>query len=78
MRFPALEGDKVIKEVDSGGKHVRPVPPPNSEIIERIKQRYESKRTKIEIIDSRIYHFWRPLQDRYKIIPKSTKQARHY
>ena len=37
-----------MKEVDDGGKHVRPVPPPNSEIIERIKKRYERKRIKIE------------------------------
>jgi len=27
---------------------VHPVPPPNSEIIERIKKRYETKRIKIE------------------------------
>ena len=78
IRFPVLEGDNVIKEEDNGGKHVRLVPPQNSEIIERIKKRYESKRTKIEIIGSRIYHFWRPLPDRYRIISKSSKQARHY
>ena len=28
--------------------NVHPVPPPNSEIIERIKKRYETKRIKIE------------------------------
>ena len=47
-RFPVLEGDKVIKEVDNGGYNVHPVPPPNSEIKERIRKRYESKRIKIE------------------------------
>ena len=30
------------------GYNVHPVPPPNSEIIERIKKRYETKRIKIE------------------------------
>jgi hypothetical protein len=32
----------------NGGYNVHPVPPPNSEIIERIKKRYETKRIKIE------------------------------
>merc|ERR1712004_563050 len=64
-----------MKEVLNGGYNVHPVPPPNSEIKERITKRYERKRTKI---DSRIYHFWRPLKDRCKIISKSSKQAGHY
>jgi hypothetical protein len=34
-----LEGDKLIKEVLSGGYNVHPVPPPNSEIKERTKKR---------------------------------------
>ena len=46
--FPVLEGDKVIKEVDNGGYNVHPVPPPNSEIKERITKRYERERIKIE------------------------------
>ena len=46
--FPVLEGDKVIKEVDNGGYNVHPVPPPNSEIKERIRKIYESNRIKIE------------------------------
>ena len=37
-----------MKEVDNGGYNVHPVPPPNSEIKERIRKRYESKRIKIE------------------------------
>ena len=37
-RFPVLEGDKVKKEVDNGGYNVHPVPPPNSEVKERIKE----------------------------------------
>ena len=41
IRFPVLEGDKVMKEVDNGGYNVHPVPPPNSEIKERIRKRYE-------------------------------------
>ena len=41
IRFPVLEGDKLMKEVLNGGYNVHPVPPPNSEIIERIKKRYE-------------------------------------
>jgi len=48
IRFPTLEGDKVIKEVDNGGYNVHPVPLPNSDIKERIRKRYESKRTMIE------------------------------
>ena len=49
IRFPVLEGDKLMKEVLNGGYNVHPVPPPNSEIKERIKKRYETKRIKIEI-----------------------------
>ena len=36
------------------------------------------KAARLKTIDSRIYNFWRQLQDRYKIIPKSLKKARHY
>ena len=43
-----LEGDKLMKEVLNGGYNVHPVPPPNSEIKERITKRYERKRIKIE------------------------------
>ena len=43
-----LEGDKLMKEVLNGGYNVHPVPPPNSEIKERIRKRYERKRIKIE------------------------------
>ena len=43
-----LEGDKLIKEVLNGGYNVHPVPPPNSEIKERIRKRYERERIKIE------------------------------
>ena len=43
-----IEGDKDMKEVDNGGYNVHPVPPPNSEIKERIRKRYESERIKIE------------------------------
>ena len=32
----------------NGGYNVHPVPPPNSEIKERIMKRYETKRIKIE------------------------------
>ena len=32
IRFPKLEGDKLMKEVLNGGYNVHPVPPPNSEI----------------------------------------------
>jgi len=48
MRDSVLEGDKDMKDVDNGGYNVHPVPPPNSEIKERIRKRYESKRIKIE------------------------------
>ena len=48
IRFPVLEGDKLMKEVLNGGYNVHPVPPPNSEIKERIMKRYETKRIKIE------------------------------
>ena len=34
-----LEGDKLMKEVLNGGYNVHPVPPPNSEIKERIMKR---------------------------------------
>ena len=44
IRFPVLEGDKLMKEELNGGYNVHPVPPPNSEIKERIRKRYESKR----------------------------------
>ena len=43
-----LEGDKLIKEVLKGGYNVHPVPPPKSEIIERIMKRYERDRIKID------------------------------
>jgi hypothetical protein len=39
-----LEGDKLMKEVLNGGYNVHPVPPPNSEIKERITKRYERQR----------------------------------
>ena len=39
MRKAVLEGDKLIKEVLNGGYNVHPVPPPNSEIKERITKR---------------------------------------
>ena len=48
MRFPVLEGDKLMKEVLNGGYNVHPVPPPNSEIKERTDKRYESESIKIE------------------------------
>jgi hypothetical protein len=44
IRFPVLEGDKLMKEVLNGGYNVHPVPPPNSEIKERIRRRYERER----------------------------------
>ena len=37
-----------MKEVLNGGYNVHPVPPPNSEIKERIRKRYERERIKIE------------------------------
>jgi hypothetical protein len=48
IRHPVLEGDKLIKEVLNGGYNVHPVPPPNSDINERIRRRYERKRIKME------------------------------
>ena len=48
IRFPVLEGDKLINEVLNGGYNVHPVPPPNSEIKERSRKRYESERIIIE------------------------------
>jgi hypothetical protein len=48
IRNPVLEGDKLMKEVLNGGYNVHPVPPPNSEIKERIRRRYERKRIKSE------------------------------
>jgi len=48
IRFPVLEGDKLMKEVLNGGYNVHPVPPPNSEIKERIRKRYERERIKID------------------------------
>ena len=48
IRKAVLEGDKLMKEVLNGGYNVHPVPPPNSEIKERIKKRYERERIKIE------------------------------
>ena len=39
IRFPVLECDKVIKEVDNGGCNVHPAPPPNSEVKERTRKR---------------------------------------
>ena len=49
IRFPKLEGDKLMKEVLNGGYNVHPVPPPNSEIKERIMKRYERKRIEKEV-----------------------------
>jgi len=48
IRERVLEGDKDMNEVDNGGYNVQPVPPPNSDIKERIRKRYEMKRIKIE------------------------------
>ena len=39
-----------MKEVLNGGYKVHPVPPPNSEISERITKRYERKRKMKEIL----------------------------
>ena len=39
IRFPVLEGDKLMKEVLNGGYNVHPVPLPNSEIKERTMRR---------------------------------------
>ena len=44
IRFPVLEGDKLINEVLKGGYNVHPVPPPNSEIKDKIRNRYERYR----------------------------------
>ena len=59
IRFPVLEGDKLMKEVLNGGYNVHPVPPPNSEIKERIMKRYERKRRekKQEIENHSYYNF---------------------
>ena len=38
---PVLEGDKLMKEVLSGGYNVHPVGPPNSGIKERITKNIE-------------------------------------
>ena len=43
-----LEVDKLMKEVLNGGYNVHPVPPPNSEMKERIKKRKLSIRIKDE------------------------------
>ena len=43
IRFPVLEGDKLMKEVLNGGYNVHPVPPPNSEIKERIRKDMKEK-----------------------------------
>jgi len=40
--------DKLMKLVLNGGYNVHPVPPPNSEIKESIRKRYERERIKIE------------------------------
>jgi hypothetical protein len=37
-----------MKEVLNGGYNVHPVPPPNSEIKERITKRYERQRINID------------------------------
>ena len=37
--LPVLEGDIVIKEVDHGGKNVHLGPPPNSEVMVRIRKK---------------------------------------
>tara|TARA_B110000858_G_scaffold7359_1_gene7937 strand:+ start:615 stop:767 length:153 start_codon:yes stop_codon:yes gene_type:complete len=37
-----------MKEVLNGGYNVHPVPPPNSEMKEMIRKRYERERIKIE------------------------------
>ncbi len=43
-----------MKEVLNGGYNVHPVPPPNSEIKERIRKRYERERIKIEKLLNRL------------------------
>jgi len=37
--WAVVEGDKLMKEVLNGGYNVHPVPPPNSEIKEKITKR---------------------------------------
>ena len=44
-----------MKEVLNGGYNVHPVPPPNSEIKERIRKRYESERNVNEKLLTRGY-----------------------
>jgi len=55
IRFPVLEGDKLINEVLNGGYNVHPVPPPNSEIKELIPSGYSWYRNDVhndvEIMD---------------------------
>ena len=48
IKKAVLEGDKLIKEVLNGGYNVHPVPPPNSEMKEKIMKKYERERIKIE------------------------------
>ena len=48
VRFPVLEGDKVRKEVDTGGYRFHPVPPLNYKIKETIRTIYESSILMIE------------------------------
>ena len=55
IRFPVLEGDKLMKEVLNGGYNVHPVPPPNSEIKERIKKRYERERISFDKLKPLFY-----------------------
>ena len=47
-----------MKEVLNGGYNVHPVPPPNSEIKERIRKRYERERIKKLLLA--------PMRDSYK------------
>jgi len=53
--FPVEDGERLIKEVLSGGYNVHPVPPPKSEISERISRTYDRKRTRIEKLFTRGY-----------------------
>ena len=48
IRFPVLEGERIMKEVLNGGYNVHPVPAPISEIKDVEKKRYERERIKIE------------------------------
>ena len=41
-----------MKEVLNGGYNVHPVPPPNSEIKERITKRYERERKVLRVLPS--------------------------